>query len=227
MPSSRLSKVSSVLEIAGKTFTPQRIFCVGRNYADHAKELGNLMPEPGSTPIIFMKPITSLVKQGVPLVLPKDVGAVHHEMELVLALGEGGTGIAPAAALKHVACATLGLDLTLRDEQARLKQAGSPWELAKAFDGSAAVGAFAPPGSLDLQALDMLCTVNGQVRQHDNTRNMLFPVATIIAFLSTRWRLLPGDLIYTGTPAGVGPLRPADRIEISSPSLGSFAWDCK
>ena len=207
---------------------PQRIFCVGRNYADHAKELGNLMPEPGSTPIIFMKPVTSLVKQGAPLVLPKGVGAVHHEMELVLVLGEGGANIPAASALKHVTGATLGLDLTLRDEQARLKQAGSPWELAKAFDGSAAVGTFSPvPGNFDLQALDMLCTVNGQVRQHDNTRNMLFPVAAIVAFLSTRWQLLPGDLIYTGTPAGVGPLRPADRIEISSPSLGSFAWDCK
>ena len=217
-----------MLEIGGKAFTPQRIFCVGRNYAEHAKELGNLMPAPGSTPIIFMKPVTSLVKQGAPLVLPKDVGAVHHEMELVLALGEGGANIAAAKALKHVAGATLGLDLTLRDEQARLKQAGSPWELAKAFDGSAAVGGFTPlPGALDLQALDMLCTVNGQVRQHGNTREMLYPVAAIIAFLSSRWRLLPGDLIYTGTPAGVGPLKPADRIEISSPVLGSFAWDCK
>ena len=216
-----------MLEIASKAFTPQRIFCVGRNYADHAKELGNVMPEPGSTPIIFMKPVTSLVEQGAPLVLPKGVGAVHHEMELVLALGEGGANIPAASAVKHVAGATLGLDLTLRDEQARLKQAGSPWELAKAFDGSAAVGRFSPPGGFDLQALDMLCTVNGQVRQHGNTRDMLFPVAAIIAFLSTRWRLLPGDLIYTGTPAGVGPLRPADRIEISSPSLGSFAWDCK
>jgi 2-keto-4-pentenoate hydratase/2-oxohepta-3-ene-1,7-dioic acid hydratase in catechol pathway len=217
-----------VLEIAGESFTPQRIFCVGRNYADHAKELGNIMPAPGTTPIIFMKPVTSIVRQGAPLVLPKAVGAVHHEMELVLALGAGGMDIAPAAALKHVAGATLGLDLTLRDEQARLKQAGSPWELAKAFDGSAALGAFSPvPGTFDLQALDMLCTVNGQVRQHGNTRDMLFPVAAIIAFLSTRWRLLPGDLIYTGTPAGVGPLKPADRIEISSPSLGTFAWDCK
>jgi fumarylpyruvate hydrolase len=217
-----------VLEIAGKPFTPRRIFCVGRNYAEHAKELGNLMPAPGSTPIIFMKPVTSIVKLGTPLVLPKAVGAVHHEMELVLALGKGGADIQPDAALEHVAGATLGLDLTLRDEQARLKQAGSPWELAKAFDDSAAVGTFRPvPGAFDLQALDMLCTVNGQVRQHGNTRDMLFPVATIVAFLSSRWRLLPGDLIYTGTPAGVGPLKPADRIEISSPALGSFAWDCK
>ncbi|HET7174647.1 MAG TPA: fumarylacetoacetate hydrolase family protein [Gammaproteobacteria bacterium] len=217
-----------MLKVGAKSYSPQRIFCVGRNYADHAKELGNVMPSPGSTPIIFMKPVTSLVMQGSPLHLPQGLGAVHHEMELVLILGEGGRGIAPEAALKHVTGATLGLDLTLRDEQARLKEAGAPWELAKGFDDGAALGDFTPvPGPFDLQALDMLCTVNGQVRQHDNTRHMLFPVATIIAFLSSRWRLLPGDLIYTGTPAGVGPLKPADRIEISSPSLGSFAWDCK
>jgi len=217
-----------VLKVGAKSLSPQRIFCVGRNYADHAKELGNIMPSPGSTPIIFMKPVTSLVLQGSPLHLPQGLGAVHHEMELVLILGEGGRGIAPEIALKHVAGATLGLDLTLRDEQARLKEAGAPWELAKAFDEGAALGSFTPvPGKFDLQALDMLCTVNGQMRQHDNTRHMLFPVATIIAFLSSRWRLLPGDLIYTGTPAGVGPLRPADRIEISSSALGSFAWDCK
>ena len=205
---------------------PQRIFCVGRNYAEHAKELGNVMPAAGATPIIFMKPATSLVK-GTTLTLPKGVGAVHHELELVVALGRGGSDISESAALGFVAGATLGLDLTLRDEQARLKQAGQPWELAKAFDDAAALGSFTPAGSLDLQALEMLCTVNGQVRQHGNTRDMLFPVAAIIAFLSSRWRLLPGDLIYTGTPAGVGPLRPADRIEVSCINLGTFGWDCK
>lgn len=216
-----------MVDVGGQRYTPQRIFCVGRNYAEHAKELGNLMPAAGAIPIIFMKPVTSIVQHSAPLTLPRGVGAVHHELELVLVLGKGGTDILPETALHHVVGATLGLDLTLRDEQARLKQAGSPWELAKAFDGSAALGVFIPvPGAFDLQAVDMLCTVNGQVRQHGNTRDMLFPVATIIAFLSTRWRLLPGDIIYTGTPSGVGPLKPADRIEISSPALGSSAWDC-
>ncbi len=205
----------------------KRIFGVGRNYADHAKELGNVMPAPGSTPIIFMKPVTSLVAPGAALALPRGLGAVHHEMELVLLLGEGGSGIPAADALRHVAAATLGLDLTLRDEQARLKQAGQPWELAKAFDGSAAIGRFTPvTGSTDLQALEMRCTVNGALRQQGNTRDMLFPVSEIIAFLSRRWRLLPGDLIYTGTPAGVGPLQPGDRIELHSAPLGTFTWEC-
>jgi 2-keto-4-pentenoate hydratase/2-oxohepta-3-ene-1,7-dioic acid hydratase in catechol pathway len=202
----------------------RRIFCVGRNYADHAKEMGSALPP---EPVIFMKPATSLVREGQPLKLPRDRGSVHHEMELVLAVGREAEAAAPEAALGLLAGVTLGLDLTLRDEQARLKQSGSPWELAKAFDGSAAVAKFtAAPLKFDPQALDMLCTVNGQVRQHGNTRDMLFDIPAILAFLSRRWRLLPGDLVYTGTPAGVGPLRPADRVEISSPVLGTFAWDC-
>jgi 2-keto-4-pentenoate hydratase/2-oxohepta-3-ene-1,7-dioic acid hydratase in catechol pathway len=202
---------------------PNRIFCIGRNYAEHAKEMGNALPP---EPVVFMKPATSLVA-GARLLLPRDRGAVHHEMELVLALGREAADVAPGAALALVAGVTLGLDLTLRDEQARLKQVGAPWELAKAFDNAAALGRFtAAPFKFDPQALDMLCTVNGQVRQQGNTRDMLFPIAAILVFLSRRWRLLPGDLVYTGTPAGVGPLRPGDRIEISSPSLGTFGWDC-
>jgi len=215
------------MQFAGLEHVPasQRIFCVGRNYADHAKELGNAMPAAGAIPIIFMKPITSLVK-GASLCLPRGVGAVHHEMELVVVLGKGGSGIPESAALDHVEGATLGLDLTLRDEQKRLKDAGSPWELAKAFDDAAALGNFVPTDDLDLRAIEMRCTVDGALRQHGNTRDMLFPVATIVAFLSTRWHLLPGDLIYTGTPAGVGPLEPGQKIEISSPALGSFSWTC-
>ncbi len=202
----------------------QRIFCIGRNYAEHAKEMGSALPP---EPVVFMKPATSLVPEGAKLVLPRERGSVHHEMELVLALGREARDLAPAAAPGILAGVALGLDLTLRDEQARLKQAGAPWELAKSFDGSAVVGRFAPvPLKFDPQALDMLCTVNGQVRQAGNTRDMLFPIPAILAFLSSRWRLLPGDLVYTGTPAGVGALRPGDRVEISSPSLGSFGWDC-
>ena len=98
--------------------------------------------------------------------------------------------------------------------------------MAKAFDDAAALGNFIPSDDLDLQALEMRCTVNAELRQQGNTRDMLFPVATIIAFLSTRWHLLPGDLIYTGTPAGVGPLVPGDRIEIAAEPIGVFSWTC-
>src|SRR5690242_18368380 len=155
----------------------RRIFCVGRNYADHAKEMGNALPP---EPVIFMKPATSLVLEGAPLKLPRGRGAVHHEMELVLAIGREAEELKPDSALALLAGVALGLDLTLRDEQSRLKQSGSPWELAKAFDGSAAVSRFTPaPFKFDPQALDMLCTVNGQVRQHGSSRDMLFKIPEI------------------------------------------------
>ncbi|MGB9428528.1 MAG: fumarylacetoacetate hydrolase family protein [Gammaproteobacteria bacterium] len=202
---------------------PPRIFCIGRNYAEHAKEMG--APKPAQ-PVVFMKPATSLVAVGEPLKLPKDQGSVHHELELVVAIGREGKEISAGDALDHVAGVTLGIDLTLRELQAKLKQAGQPWELSKSFDGSAVIGNLvAWPANLDIQNIDMQCRVNDVLRQQGNTRDMLFPVAEIVAFLSHYWRLLPGDLIYTGTPAGVGPLLPGDRIEIASFSIGRFFWD--
>jgi len=213
------------LNIGMNQFDPARVFCIGRNYAEHATEMG--APKPAE-PVVFMKPATSLVAEGQPLVLPKGQGSVHHEMELVVAIGNEGADIPAAAALGHVAGVTLGVDLTLRDLQSRLKQAGQPWELSKSFDGSAAIGKFISwPAQSDIQNINMRCTVNGALRQQGNTREMLFPVATIIAFLSRYWRLLPGDLIYTGTPAGVGPLVPGDRVGIESTEIGRFQWECR
>jgi 2-keto-4-pentenoate hydratase/2-oxohepta-3-ene-1,7-dioic acid hydratase in catechol pathway len=213
-----------MLEIGGRKLEPRRIFCIGRNYAEHNKEMRSPRP---ADPVIFMKPVTSLVRESAPLVLPRGRGAVHHEMELVLVLGREAADVAAAEALACVAGITLGIDLTLRDLQNKLKDAGQPWELAKSFDGCAALGSITSwPAAFDLQALDMQCTVNGALRQQGNTRDMLFPVTEIIPFLSRHWRLLPGDLIYTGTPAGVGPLVPGDQIELQAEDLGSFRWQC-
>lgn len=213
------------LNIGMNQFDPARVFCIGRNYAEHAKEMN--APKPAE-PVVFMKPATSLVPEGEPLVLPRGRGSVHHEMELVVAIGKQGADIPAAAALGHVAGVTLGIDLTLRDLQSRLKQAGQPWELSKSFDGSAAIGRFISwSAQSDIQNINMRCTVNSAPRQQGNTREMLFPVAAIIAFLSRHWRLLPGDLIYTGTPAGVGPLVPGDRIGIESTEIGRFQWECR
>jgi 2-keto-4-pentenoate hydratase/2-oxohepta-3-ene-1,7-dioic acid hydratase in catechol pathway len=210
------------LNVGMNQFDPLRVFCIGRNYAQHAKEMG--APKPAE-PVVFMKPATSLVAEGQPLVLPKGLGSVHHEMELVVAIGKQGADIPAAAALGHVAGVTLGIDLTLRDLQSKLKQAGQPWELSKSFDGSAAIGKFiALSAKIDIQNVELRCSVNGVLRQHGNTRDMLFPVAQIISFLSRHWRLLPGDLIFTGTPAGVAPLVAGDRITIESPQIGSFSW---
>ncbi|MDE2090911.1 MAG: fumarylacetoacetate hydrolase family protein [Gammaproteobacteria bacterium] len=202
---------------------PPRIFCVGLNYKAHTQEMGNALPE---QPVIFMKPTTSLVAVGEPLKLPKAQGSVHHEMELVVAIDKLGADIPVEVALGYVSGVTLGIDLTLRDLQSKLKQAGQPWELSKSFDGSAAIGKFTVwTAQSDIQNIDMRCSVNGKQRQQGNTREMLFPVAKIIAFLSRHWQLLPGDFIYTGTPSGVGPLVAGDRIEIESPQIGRFSWD--
>ena len=213
------------LNVGMNQFDPARVFCIGRNYAEHAKEMH--APKPAE-PVVFMKPATSLVAEGQPLVLPQGRGSVHHEMELVVAIGKQGADIPAAAALGYVAGVTLGIDLTLRDLQSRLKQAGQPWELSKSFDGSAVIGKLVPWSmQSDIQNISMRCTVNGTLRQQGNTREMLFPVAEIISFLSRHWRLLPGDLIYTGTPAGVGPLVPGDRIGIESTEIGRFQWECR
>lgn len=200
-----------------------RIFCIGRNYAKHIEELGH---QDAAKCVVFMKPATSLVPPGTPLLLPRDQGAVHHEAELVVMIGKGGKNISRKKALQHIGGVALGLDLTLRDLQNKLKAEGSPWERCKAFDGSAPIGELqAHDEKLDLTNLEFTCTVNSEVRQRGNTRDMLFPIAHIVEILSQTWTLQAGDLIYTGTPEGVGPLVPSDRVELASPQLrDSWGW---
>jgi acylpyruvate hydrolase len=156
--------------------------------------------------------------------LPRDRGAVHHEAELVVMLSGGGADVAVDDAIRNVSHLTLGLDLTLRDLQSALKNKGAPWELAKAFDGAAPLGSWKPYANEDLQALEFSCHVNGQLRQHGHTRDMLFSVARQIHILSRTWWLEPGDVIFTGTPKGVGPLAPGDVVALSCPQIGSFEW---
>ena len=191
---------------------PQRIFCIGRNYALHAAELGNALP---AEPVVFMKPTSCLVAAGSPLPLPRGRGAVHHEAEVVLLIGNDG-----------LAGVTLGLDLTLREEQDRLKKGALPWELAKAFDHSAPIGAFVPANKVNLDALGFEFRVGGQLRQSGNTADMLFPVARILEFLASRWTLLPGDIVYTGTPPGVAPLAAGDELVLEAAGIGRFTWRC-
>jgi len=152
-----------------------RIFCIGRNYARHIEELGNV--DDGDC-VIFMKPASCAVTEAQPIALPRGAGAVHHEAELVVMLRGGGRNIALDQATSWIEGITLGLDLTLRDVQNTLKNKGAPWELAKAFDGAAPLGAFKPYRNQDLQALNFTCSVNGQLRQHGHSRDMLY----------TRWR---------------------------------------
>ena len=209
-------------KIENETFTARRIFCVGRNYVAHARELNNELPE---TPVIFMKPSTCLVPPGVPLTFPPHGKELHHEVEVVILIGKDGRVQERKEASAFIRGVTLGLDLTLRDVQSGLKAKGLPWEKAKAFEQSAPIGDFtAYPGKIDLSNLEFFCRVNGDLRQQGNTRLMIFPVETLLVELSKIWQLRRGDLIYTGTPAGVAALNRGDRIEIGSDTLGSFFW---
>lgn len=201
-----------------------RVFCIGRNYAEHIRELGST---PDEACVVFMKPVSSVVPADAPVTLPRNRGSVHHEAELVILLTGGGADIPEQRALENVAAVTLGLDLTLRDLQNELKKKGAPWELCKAFDGAAPLGDWMPYNGQDLQAIEFTCDVNGQRRQQGNTRDMLFPVSRLIHILSRTWALVPGDIIFTGTPAGVGPLQPGDRVTLAAPAIGPFEWHCR
>lgn len=204
-----------------------RIFCIGKNYAEHVAELAHLGHQADGECVVFMKPASCVVEEGTDIQLPRGRGEVHHEAELVVMLTGGGRDIAPEDAHDCIAGLTLGLDLTLRDLQTSLKKAGKPWELAKAFDHAAPLGDFKPYLDQDLQALEFTCHVNGELRQHGHTRDMLYPVARQIHILSQTWSLEPGDVIFTGTPKGVGALKAGDRVRLQSPQIGRFDWRCR
>lgn len=204
-----------------------RIFCIGKNYAEHVEELAHLGYKPDGECVVFMKPASSIVPLGEDIPLPRGRGAVHHEAELVVMLTGGGADLTIEEALENVAAITLGLDLTLRDLQTELKNKGKPWELAKAFDGAAPLGDWRPFLEQDLQALEFTLHVNSQLRQHGRTADMLYPVAQQISILSRTWALEPGDIIYTGTPKGVAALEPGDRVVLASPVIGRFEWTCR
>ena len=206
-----------------RSFTPQRIFCIGKNYAEHIKELGGQTPE---EPVVFMKPVSSIVAPFKTLYMPRHGKLLHHEVEVVLLIGKEGRDVPEFDALSYIAAVTVGLDLTLRDVQGRLKKAGLPWEISKSFEQSAPLGIFKTYDAdvINLQNLSFTCSVNGGLRQKGNTCDMLFPIKSLICTLSRWWVLRPGDIIYTGSPAGVGPLEPGDRIDIESSVIGSFSW---
>ena len=189
-----------------------KLLCIGRNYGDHARELGNAVPE---EPVFFLKPATALLAPGHPIRLPRFSHEVHHELEVVFRVGRTASHITSGNAWEHLDAYTLGLDLTARDVQQEQKEKGLPWEKAKAWDGSAPLSdTWTPvdPGSPP-DALHFALRRNGRVVQQGNTLDMLFPVPALVAHLSRFITLEPGDLVFTGTPAGVGPLAPGDRLE--------------
>lgn len=187
--------------------------CVGRNYAAHAKELNNPIP---SAPILFHKPANAVVAAAPSFTIPKQQGSVHHELEIALLIGKTLTKANEQQALEAVVGVGLALDLTLRDVQSQLKEKGQPWEMAKAFDGACPVTDFVtPPNDIHWKNLPLSLKRNGQVQQQGNSGDMLFPMIALVAHISQFFTLNPGDLVLTGTPAGVGPLQEGDQLELA------------
>jgi fumarylpyruvate hydrolase len=197
-----------------RRFPVHRVYCVGRNYAEHAKEMGFTGREP---PFFFLKPADALLfvpegKTGQ-MAYPSLTQNLHHEVELVVAIGKGGRNIPAAQALEHVYGYALGLDMTRRDLQNDMKKQGRPWCIGKAFDQSAPIGPLVPATQLShIEQADISLHVNGELRQSSQISQLIWNVAETIEHLSAAWTLMPGDLIFTGTPEGVGAVVHGDQI---------------
>ncbi|MEX2601311.1 MAG: fumarylacetoacetate hydrolase family protein [Balneolaceae bacterium] len=186
------------------------LFCIGRNYILHARELNNPVPE---EPIVFLKPNSAVIMDGGTVSLPAQSRDVHHEVELVIAIGKTGKKIPEEEALNYIAGYGIGIDFTARDIQQKAKEKGKPWSVAKGFDTFAPVSRFLPyNGSKPFPDVDLELQINGETRQKGNTRDMLFSIPTLISYLSHIFTLSPGDLLFTGTPEGVGTVQPGDEI---------------
>lgn len=188
-----------------------KIICIGRNYVDHAKELNNPVPK---EPVFFMKPDTALIQSRNPFIYPSFSNEIHHEIELVVKINKIGKHIEERFAHKYYEEITVGVDFTARDVQQQCKEKGLPWEKAKAFDGSAPTGKFVNITEFnDINNLNFSLQINGETKQLGNTKDMLFNVNQIIAYVSQFVTLKIGDYIFTGTPAGVGPVKLGDKLD--------------
>ncbi len=194
---------------------PTKIVCVGRNYAEHAKELGNPMPK---EPLIFLKPPSAVIRDGEPIVLPRMSQRVEHEGEIAVVIGARLTRVSERQALDGVAGITCANDVTARD----LQKTDGQWTRAKGFDTFCPVGPRVVPLKQigDLARLEVHCRVNGQERQHGKAADMAFPISMVLCYISQVMTLEPGDLVLTGTPAGIGPLAAGDVVEVEIPQVG-------
>ncbi len=205
---------------ADGAFPVRRVFCVGRNYAAHVREMGG--DPTREAPFFFTKPADALLTGGAPMPYPPATRDLHHEMELVVAIGTGGADIAEADALAHVWGYGAGLDMTRRDLQGQAKKDGKPWDMGKGFDHSAPIGPLSPATRIGHPDKGVIAlSVNGSVRQSADLAQMIWSVPETIAYLSRLVRLAPGDLIFTGTPEGVAAVRAGDVLEGKIDGVGS------
>lgn len=198
------------------------IFCIGRNYVAHARELGNDVPK---EPVVFIKPLSSLVMDEQNIEIPEFAGEVHHEVEILVVIGKKAKHVHESEALSIIDGFGVGLDMTARTIQKEASAQGKPWTVAKGFDTSAAVSDFVEARFIK-NPDELVCdlTINGQVKQSGQAKNMLFSIPKIIAFLSSRFTLYPGDIIFTGTPEGVGPVRVGDNLVATLGDLVTGSW---
>lgn len=214
---------TALLQGSTEQFEIRKIVCIGRNYADHAREMNAEIPK---APVFFLKPPTAVIGNGGTIVIPSISDDLHHEVEMTFLLGKGGKNIASADALEYVAGYGIGLDMTLRDVQAEAKKKGLPWTLAKGFDTSAPLSSFVPATTIpDPHSLNVSLSVNGSIRQQSSTANFIFKVDTLISYISQYMTLEPGDIFFTGTPEGVARAVSGDKLEatLSSPAGETLA----
>jgi len=199
--------------IPGLGLPIKSIYCIGRNYAEHAKELNNPLP---SSPLVFLKPQSSICYDGDTIIIPTQSSDIHHEVELVLVISKISSNISEGEALNSIGGIGVGIDFTARDIQQEAKKLGHPWAISKGFDTFAPISTFIPLSTIDdIHNLDLTLSINGEQRQSGNTKDMIFNVETIISYLSKIFTLYPGDLIFTGTPSGVSSINKGDIITAS------------
>jgi acylpyruvate hydrolase len=205
---------------SGRHFPIGKILCIGRNYTEHIKELGNATPE---APVVFIKPSSSVIGEGEAIVIPPYSHDCHHEAELALLIGRKGKDIPVDRAMEYIAGYGVGIDLTLRDVQGELKKKGLPWEIAKGFDTACPLSAFVEASNVaDPQNLQIRLTVNGEIRQDGNTSMMIHRIPAIISHMSRSFTLEPGDIILTGTPAGVNRIVSGDTLTAEIPGVATL-----
>lgn len=198
---------------SNRTLSVGKLLCIGRNYADHAAEMKREVPD---EPMVFLKPSTAVIRDGDAVHLPSQSNDVHHEVELVAVIGREGRHISTDQALEHVAAYGVGLDMTARDLQAEAKEKRHPWSVSKGFDTFAPLGPLTAADAFgDPQDVTLQLRRNGELQQDASTRHMMFSVADLVAYCSQIFTLEPGDLIYTGTPSGVGPVEDGDVLHAS------------
>ena len=188
-----------------------KIFAIGQNYIEHNKEMNSANP---AEPIVFMKADTAALRDNKPFFLPDFSKEIHYETELIIKFNRIGRNISPRFAHRYYDEIGLGIDFTARDLQKRLKQEGKPWEISKAFDNSAVIGSFIPKEVIaDIQNIDFHLDLNGNIVQQGNSKDMIFPVSELIAYISKFFTIKIGDILYTGTPVGVGKVSIGDRLQ--------------